>query len=299
MNSGKNPKFALYEFYFKRKIYWLTNNIVSDKQFVKIKHKIRLGETLNLTNPRTFNEKLQWLKIYFHDEVLTECADKLLARNFVSKRIGNHLLNPLYAIYEDVDEIKVSELPGEFVLKVTHGCGQNIICKDKNEVDWAFAFKALKIYMKSNHYYHGKEWAYKNIKPRIICEKLIKGIGNSPNDYKVFCFNGKPELVQVDVDRFSNHKRSLFDLNWNVIDVNYTYPRCDFVKRPKSLRDMLEYAKKLSLGFPFVRVDFYYENGQILFGEMTFYPDSGYNKFIPKNFDEYLGTLLELPVQVN
>jgi hypothetical protein len=269
---------------------------IPDDVYVKWQYKKTLGKELNLTSPVSFNEKLQWLKLNWKDKVLTTCADKYAVREYVKDRIGDHILIRLYGVYDGVEDIFLENLPESFVLKVTHGSGQNILCKNKKDVDWAYEFAFLKIYLANNHYYFGREFPYKNIVPRIICEELLDDGGKVPKDYKFYCFNGQPHFVEVHFDRYGQRKNNLYDMNWNLLPVEMTYPRyMGDVSKPESFEEMISYAKTLAKDMPFVRVDFYNFNYKVYFGEMTFYPACGMDKFSPENYDDIFGSMLTLP----
>lgn len=274
----------------------LAELLLDSETFVRWQYKLRTGRELKLNPPESLSEKIQWLKLYWRDEVATVCADKYAVRDYVQARLGPHVLNELYAVFDRVEDIDLNNLPRSFVLKVTHGSGQNIICTEKETLDWNDASNKLRAYLKQNHYYHGREWAYKNIAPRIVCEKYLEEDGEPPKDYKFFCFDGKPHLVQVDFGRFSTHTRNLYDLNWRRLDVELKFPRANVeLAKPLLFDKMLEYAARLAKGLPFVRVDFYHVHDQVYFGEMTFYPGNGMEEFRPLSYDYLLGSYLQLP----
>lgn len=265
---------------------------------LKSEFKRHAGYSLNLENPQTFNEKLQWLKLNWFDPKATICADKYSVRNFVEERGLSHILNDLYAVYDSVEEIDLDVLPDEFVMKVTHGCGQHLICTNKPEVDWEYEKKVFNKWLKKSHYFYSLEWVYKDIKPRIIVEKLIKtDDGKPPIDYKIFCFDGEPKNLFVATDRGEGTtKFDFYDCDWNLLTVKNHYPNSGrILSKPIQLEEMLEYAKVLSEGFPHVRVDFYIENGKVIFGECTFFHFTGSEPFEPLNFDYKMGEYLTLP----
>ena len=240
----------------------------------------------------------QWLKLNWKDPLATKCADKYLVREIVKEKIGEEYLNDLIGVYDSVDEIDIDKLPSKFVLKGTHGSGFNIICKDKTKMNWKEEFKKMERWLKRNYYLKKREWVYKDIKPRIICEKYLeeKEAGEL-KDYKVFCFDGEPKLIQVDFDRFKEHKRNLYTLDWEFIDaeIKYHSDKTVIIRKPKILQEMLELSKVLSHGFPHVRVDFYYCENKIIFGELTFFHGSGMELFSPDHFELKLGSFLKLP----
>lgn len=272
---------------------------VSDEQLIKKRFRKRLGREVNLKNPTKYNDKLQWLKLYWKDPLATKCADKYEVREFIEEEIGEKYLNELYSVYESVDEINLDELPNSFVLKGTHGSGYNIICKDKTLMNWEKEFKKMKRWLRNNYYWSKREWVYKDIKPRIICEKYMEDeTGKAPMDYKIFCFSGKPKMIQVDVDRFGEHKQNFYDIDWNFMNVeieNFSDQSVE-VERPKLLNEMLKLSEKLSKNFPQVRVDFYSFNNKIIFGELTFFHHSGMGKFFPPEFEEEMGSYFKLPI---
>ena len=269
-----------------------------DEYIIKKRFKKRLRRELQLGDPQGYNDKLQWLKLYWHDPVAIKCADKYEVRQYVADKIGNKYLNVLYGVYESVNEINLDELPKSFVLKATHGSGFNIICKDKTVMDWPKEFRKMRRWLKRNYYWKSREWVYKDIAPRIVCEKYLEEKDAADlRDYKIFCFGGEPKLIQVDFDRFKNHRRNIYDFEWNLMDVEIKYPRdaSIIINKPPNIDLLLDLSRKLSQGFPHVRVDFYLVNGQILFGELTFFHASGRGKFKPEEFELVMGEWLQLP----
>lgn len=272
-------------------------HIISNHKFISKRYQLKFGKKPNLTHPQSFNEKLQWMKLRWRDSRAVQCADKHTVREFVADKIGTSYLIENYGVYRHVEQIDLHVLPKSFVFKATHGSGWNILCKDKTLINWDNAFKQMRHWLRSNYYYCGREWVYKNIVPRIICEKYLQTeYGQSPSDYKFFCFNGKPEVIQVDLNRFSDHRRNMYDTKWNRLPFALEYPTApDEVRRPCTLEKMLDVASRLSAGFPFVRVDLYEANAHVYFGEMTFYPECGTGRFEPIAYDERLGELFHLP----
>lgn len=272
--------------------------LIPDALYLRTLYRSRTKSRLRLNQPLLFTEKVQWLKIHYRDPLMTVCADKYEVRGYVRKKAGNSVLNELYGVYDSTSEIDLEALPGSFVLKTNHGSGRTHIIEDKSKADWPAIFKDLEISLAGNFYYWAREWAYKNIKPRIVCEKLILEEGSPPRDYKFFCFNSVPKLIQVDYERFTGHKRNMFDTDWNLIPVTYIYPQmkeADSFSPPSNLSRMMELSRILSAPFPFARVDFYDVDNRVVFGEITFYPDSGFGGFEPKEFNRLWGDLLELP----
>lgn len=281
--------------FFQRVIFRISRRWVNDKQYAEWMMKRLLGGG-NLDNPNTFNEKIQWIKLYDRNPLYTQLADKYLVRDYVSNKIGDGYLNQLLAAYDNPDQIDFSSLPDSFVLKANHGSGTNIIVKDKSILDEKEVRETTRQWLSKNYYNAGREWCYKNITPRIICEPLLTDIYDQmPKDYKVFCFNGEPLCIQVDVDRFENHTRVFFDTNWQQQDFELFYEKpVKSVTRPDRLDEMMELSRKLAKDIPFVRVDFY-ALPQLVFGEMTFYPENGFGPFRPVEWDAKMGTFLRLP----
>lgn len=282
-----DPKGIYYRYFF------------SDEEVIKRHFKKAFGRKLNLDNPIRFNEKIQWLKLNWYDPLATKCADKYEVRSFVQERIGDKYLNDLYGVYDSVDEIDIDGLPDAFVLKATHGSGWNIICKDKNSMNWDKELKKMKRWLKTNYYWGTREWVYRDIKPRAICERYLSGEnGNPPDDYKIFCFNGEPKIIRVIYDRFTpNHGVNHYDVKWNLINIEWgkRLHNCKMVEKPKTLDVMLDLSKRLAKGFPHVRCDWYNIKDRIVFGELTFFPANGMKKIDPEEFEIEMGSWLVLP----
>ena len=278
-----------------------SRNIIymNDKKFLQKKYFLKFGKKLDLNNPKTFNEKLQWLKLYDRNPEYTKMVDKYAVRSYISKKIGQEYLIPLIGVYNKFEEIKFEELPNQFVLKCTHDSGSTIVCKDKNQFDFDDAKKKINRKMKMNFYYVGREWPYKNVKPKIIIEKYMEDNEQSElRDYKLMCFNGKVKCSFVCSERYSESglKIDIYDLEWKKMEVKRNHPNSSIeIAKPKNYEIMIELAEKLSKGIPFVRVDFYEIEGKLYFGELTFFPGSGLTEFIPEKYDNILGDMLELP----
>lgn len=271
---------------------------VNPEWIIKVNFKKRVGYTANLKAPKTFNEKLQWLKLYWREPKAAQCADKYGVRQYVSNQGYEHILNRLIDVYEEVDNIDFDSLPNKFVLKATHGSGMNIICTDKSKLDIQKSKKLMKKWLKQNYYFHSFEWVYKDIKPRIICEEYIETIdGKAPKDYKIFCFDGVPKMLFVASNRGKGTtKFDFYTCDWELLDLKQHYPRSGKQEeRPVALEEMLSIATGLSKGFPHVRIDFFYESGKILLSEMTFFHFSGTQPFEPIDYDYKMGEWLVLP----
>lgn len=274
-------------------------SFVPDKPMIKLQYRIKMGKKLDLKDPKAFTEKLQWYKLYYRKPEMTKCADKHLVRKYLAQKGYGDLSCKEYGVYDSPEQIKYNELPDKFVIKTTNGSGTNIICKSKNDLDIAKIADELKSWLKRDCYGLGREWAYKNIKPRIVIEEFLEdkeNVYDGINDYKFMCFNGKVECVVFDADRYVGHKRSIYDADWNYIDVGTDCEKLgDVVPKPEGFDEMKKIAEDLSKDFPFVRVDLYWLNHRAYFGELTFYPWTGYVVFDPDSFDLELGKSFVLP----
>lgn len=257
-----------------------------------------LGYRLNLDNPKTFNEKLQWLKLYYRNPLMTICADKVAVREYIAQKIGEQYLIPCLGVWDNPDDIEFDKLPNKFVLKVNWGSGQNIIVRDKAKLDINDARKKLAEWIKPirNHYFNFFEWCYKDIKPKIIAEQYIEQMDGNLLDYKIMCYNGVAKNLLICSDRYSGLKISWFDLNWNRLPFARKYPQSSKkFKCPPVFNQMIDISNTLASEFPFVRVDFFYMDDKLYIGELTFYPGAGLEKFKPHKWDKKLGDLLTLP----
>ena len=269
-------------------------NFIPDKIMIKIQYFIKNGTKVNLKNPKRFTEKIQLYKLMYRNNEMTKCVDKYEVREFVRKKGLEYILNELYGVWDNADNIDFDKLPNSFILKTTNGSQTNIICKDKNKLNIEETRKKLNGWLREKREKLGREWAYYNVKPRIICEKLLSyNIGEELPDYKFLCFDGEPYCLYFINGRKQGEKVNLgiFDLNFKQLpyfraDENELKTKQD---KPKNFEEMIEIARKLSSGFPHVRVDMYNINGKIIFGEMTFYDGSGYQRYQPDEFDYILG----------
>lgn len=269
----------------------------SDEAYIKNTYKKRFQKEINLVNPKTYTEKLQWLKLFYRDPNMPICTDKFEVRQYLSHLGYQDLLNDMIGVYNNAKEIDFDALPNQFVAKTTHGCSSNLICKNKSELDWESWIKIINSWLKLNLYAFGREWNYKDIKPRIIIEKLI--IHEPLIDYKFMCFNGEPKFLQINNDRDGVHYVDFYDINWNRVDFTYKkFTKSNHIlPKPPQFEQMKELAKKLSKPFPYVRVDFYNPTDKIIFGELTFFPGSGLLPLVPieNSYDKVLGKELVLP----
>lgn len=276
-----------------------SNLSTEDKKYI-IKHRFKkiMGYSPNIDNPKTFNEKLQWLKLYNEDPLLTKCADKYLVREYVKEKIGEEYLIPLLGVWDKPEDIDFDKLPDKFVLKVNWGSGQNIIVKDKSTLDIKETKEKLRNWLKpeSNHYYHGFEWCYKNIQPKIIAEEYMEQFNKDLYDYKFLSYNGKVKNLFIVSDRFNNKYIDWYDKDYNFLPFTRVYKNSPTgIPKPQNFDKMLKLAEILSKDFIFARVDFYSLESKIYFGEITFYPGNGQEKFEPPEWDYKLGEMLELP----
>ena len=270
---------------------------IPDELYLRIMYKIVTGKTLHLNPPKTFNEKLQWLKLHNRKPIFTQMVDKYEARKYIADRVGEEYLIPLLGVWNDVDDIDINELPNQFVLKCTHDCEGLAVCKDKSQFDFNEAKKTLKTALSRNFYYQGREWPYKNVVPRIIAEKYMHDEGEDQlTDYKVFNFNGVPRIIQVDYDRFNGHKRQFYNAEWNHMDISFHFPSdtTKVIPKPKCFDEMLKQARVLSKGFPHLRTDFYVIGDKLYIGELTFFHGTGMGKWTPDIFDAEMGDWLDL-----
>lgn len=278
---------------------------IPDEQFLKWKFKAIFGEELNLENPKTFNEKLQWLKLYDRRPEYTMMADKVAVREYIAKTIGEEYLIPCLGVWDDPENIDFDTLPEQFVLKCNHNSGLGMyICKDKSKLNIQKVKKELKKGLEQDYYLSNREWPYKNIPRRIIAEQYMEDEKTEElRDYKLFCFDGKVRAMFIATERQKageEVKFDFFDAEGNHLDVRQGHPNAKVVPDiPKTFVQMKELAKKLSVGIPQVRVDFYEANGKIYFGELTFSHFAGMVPFEPSAIDEQWGDWINLPKSVN
>jgi len=272
-----------------------------DKAYIKLYYRLRVGRKLNVRNPETLNEKLQWLKFNYRFPLQSIVSDKLLVRDYVKEKIGEKYLIPLLGSWKEYSDIDFSALPNQFVLKCNHDSGGLVVCTDKEKLNHEEAKRKIEKSLKSNFFYIGREYQYRNIKPMIICEKFISDNGKVPMDYKIYCFNGKPDVILVCRDRFSKntHRASylFFDQKWNFqpLDKGDENLQDVDIPKPENLDEMIEIAKKLSEDFMFARIDLYNIKGKIYFGEITLSPNSGFDPDIKYETDLMFGKKLEIP----
>lgn len=289
----KNPKkiiqFADYKGLF---------NFLPDKAYLKFMFRVNIGKKLDLDNPKTFNEKIQWLKLNDRKDIYTTMVDKYEAKNYVAEKIGEEFIIPTLGVWDKFEDIDFDKLPEQFVLKCTHDSGGLVICRDKSKLDIKNAKTKINKCLKKNYYKHGREWPYKNVKPRIIAEQYMEdsNTGDLP-DYKFFCFNGVVKAMFIATERFGKEetKFDFFDENFNHLPFTNGHPNADNpLKKPEQFEKMKELASVLSKGIPQVRVDFYEINNKIYFGELTFSHWGGMVPFNPEEWDEKMGEFIKL-----
>lgn len=279
-------------------------NKMTDEDFLKMKFKVIMGRKLDLENPKTFNEKLQWLKINNRKPEYSIMVDKYLVRQYIADTIGGEYLIPLLGVWNDPDEINFEELPDQFVLKCNHNSGTGMcICKDKNKLNIQKVRNELRRGLKEDYYLKSREWPYKNVSRKIIAEAYMSdGINEGLNDYKLMCFNGQVKATFVCNNRFSEKGLNVtfYDTDWKRMPFERHYPASvTEISKPVTYEKMVKLAEKLAQNIPFVRVDFYEINGKIYFGELTFFPGSGFEEFTPEIWDEILGGWMRIHEMVN
>lgn len=292
------PFKTAYQFYF--------THLASDKMYLKHVFREQMGYKLNLNDPKTLNEKMQWLKLNDRTDLHTQCADKIAVRNYVTKIIGDKYLIPMILETSDINYLKPDNLPDyPFIIKANHDSGSYKIIRDKKDKDWNNIRNDAKGWLKRNYYKYSKEWQYKNIKPKILIEKLLLNNNNQiPNDYKLHCIHGKVEMISVDLDRGSDfHSRNWFDRNWKrtpfkwssvYLDGKRTDPSDLSITKPICLEKMIDLSEKLAQPFKYVRIDWYELEEKLFFGEITFHHDSGLKPIEPFEWDLKLGSKINL-----
>ncbi len=276
-------------------------NWMPDRPYLEICYKIHIGKKLNLKNPKSFNEKLQWLKLYDRKPEYTKMVDKYEVKKYVADRIGEEYIIPTIGVWDKVEDIDFDKLPDQFVLKCTHDSGGLIICKDKSKLDIEEAKKKLKHFYNRKYFYLHREWPYKNVKPRIIAEKfMVDESGTELKDYKFFCFNGEPKALYIATDRGIDTRFDFYDMEFHHMDFTNGHKNSDkSIKKPAGFDEMVKLSKILSKSMPHVRIDFYDINGKVYFGEITFYHMSGFAPFKPEKYDKMFGEWINLPQKTN
>ncbi|MGM9551701.1 MAG: ATP-grasp fold amidoligase family protein [Clostridia bacterium] len=276
-------------------------NWMSDEKYIKIAYKAMTHKKLDLKNPTTFNEKLQWLKLNDRKDIYTTMVDKYLVKEYVKNIIGEEHIIPTIGVWDSFDKIDFDSLPDKFVLKCTHDSGGLVICNDKSKLNKEAAKAKINTCLTKNYFWQCREWPYKNVKPRIIAESYMEDNSGADelSDYKIFTFNGEPKTILTirggHLDE-SKTDRRMYDTDWNLLDVGFRGKPIvkESEPKPKELDEMLEYAKILSKDTKHLRCDFYICNGKVYFGELTFYHMSGFEQFEPEEFNTTLGNYIQL-----
>ena len=294
-----------------KKVLRKLTHLIPDKLYLKLKYKKRVGKKLNLKEPQSFNEKLQWIKLYDRNPNYSILVDKCEVKKYVADKLGKEFIIQTLGVWDKFDNIDFNALPNQFVLKCTHDSGGLVICRDKSKFDIEKAKKKINNSLKNNYYWHGREWPYKNVKPRIIAEQYMddfnpedEGYGNGLTDYKFFCFNGEPKMLYVSrgLENHATAQISFYDLECNEMP----FKRTDYagikgqLHKPKRLDDMILIAKKLAteIGSAFSRIDLYEINEKIYFSEITFFPCSGFLPFDPPEWNYKIGQWINLPKKI-
>lgn len=273
---------------------------IPDKAMLKLQYRIKCGRKLDLANPRRYTEKMQWYKLYYRDPVMQQCADKYQVRSYVQSKGLGHILNDLYAVFETPEDISLNQLPEQFVLKLSNGSSTNLICENKESLDLAQVQQTFRDFYAQSGSSAGREWVYQGGKAVTVAEQLLKDPSQpdgSLRDYKILCFGGEPAyIICVDGRHTDHYCHVVYDAEWNKqnVTIGQSSSAADYPK-PETLPQMLDIARKLSEDFPAVRVDLYSIEGKIYFGELTYFPWSGYMRFQPDDFDYQMGSKFVLP----
>lgn len=278
-------------------------NLLSDEAYLKFAFRAKVGKKLDLKDPKTYNEKLQWLKLYNRKPEYTQMVDKYGVKEYVANAIGEEYIIPTLGVWDSFDEIDFDKLPDQFVLKCTHDSGGLVICRDKSKLDKIAAKKKIERSLKTNYYLHGREWPYKNVKPRIIAEQYMEDEKTQElRDYKFFAFDGEVKALFIASDRFAGGEETKFDFfdeNFNHLPFTNGHPNANVLpEKPEMFEEMKELAAKLGEGIPQARIDFYEVNGKIYFGEITFFHWGGMKPFKPEEWDYKFGEWIKLPEKI-
>lgn len=273
---------------------------MSDVDCINAMYFRQIGHYPDLEHPKTFSEKMQWLKVHYRNELMPIVADKYAVREYLEQQGYGYLLNDLLAVYDDISKLDINSLPKRFVFKASHGSGSgwNCVVKDKAKVNWFLWKKFMRYWLRNDIAWQGREWHYATMKPHVIFEKYLEDKSGGLMDYKFYCFNGEPAFLQVNVDRgLPTSTQNYYDLDWKLLPFGKSQPHNPNanVECPDHFQEMIKVARELSKPFPYVRVDFYEANDRLYFGEFTFFPASGLPDFIPAEWDEKVGAMLTLP----
>ena len=293
-----NPRALYVHFALKRFEKKCKSVHLSDEEYLSYLFKIRVGKKLNLMNPKSFNEKMQWLKLYNRQPIYSVMVDKDAVKDYVSRIIGEQFLIKRIGVWKSFDDINFDDLPEQFVLKTTHGCGGMLVCEDKFKINPNQYRNSFEASLTDNYYFHSREWPYKNVVPQIIAEEFMRDGNNKVLPvYKFFCFNGEPFIAQViQNDKNSNETIDYVDMDYKLLKIRQNYPNSKRpLPMPSNFDEMKTICRKLTKGIPFVRCDLYSINGKTFFSEFTFFSDAGLERFYPEKWDYILGEKIILP----
>lgn len=275
--------------------------LLPDKWYLSLRYRAKFGKWPNLKEPKLYTEKVQWLKLYDRKPEYTEMVDKYEAKKYIANMIGDQYVIPTYGVWEKFDDIDFEALPERFVLKCTHNSGGVIVCLDKKNLNLIQAKNIIECSLKENYYWHSREWPYKNVKPRIIAEKYLyddEYPDKSIMDYKLLCFDGEPKLVYYAEENTDDPYSDIYDMDFKKIDLQFPEPNSEVVAvMPDKFEEMKTIARKLSKGLAHLRVDFYYVNGKVYVGELTFYHCAGLVNIQPEHWNRTLGDWIKLPIE--
>lgn len=273
------------------------SRLIPDEPYIKLKYYWAFGKWPDLKHPKTFNEKLQWLKLHDRNRSHINMVDKYEAKKFISSKIGDKYVVPTYGIWDSFDEIEFDLLPNQFVLKTTHDCGGVLVCKDKDKMDRTYIKEFLEKHLSFNYYWQSREWPYKYVKPRIMAEALLfdNYSCGALRDYKFFCFNGIPQFMYIAQDKADKPWTNFYDMNFNQLPiVMRDGPTEDTIKKPECFEEMKYLAAKLSEGMKHIRIDFYYSGGRVYSGELTFYHMGGFQEIAPPEWADRISSYLSI-----
>lgn len=277
---------------------WLENVKKTDLDCINSIYKSYCGHLPNLDNPTKFSEKMQWMKLHYRNDLMPIVGNKYTVRDYLEKKGYGYLLNDIIAVYFDIKDFDTSVLPDQFVLKASHSSGWNLVVKDKSRINWRIWKKHMEYWLTHDIAWNGREWHYGEMKPSIVCEKYLEDNSGGLMDYKFYCFDGEPKFMQLNVDRgLPTATQNYYDLDWNLLPFGKTHKHNPNIvaEKPAKFDEMVRLAAELSKSFPYVRMDFYEANGRVYFGEFTFFPCSGMPDFIPSEWDDKVGDMLNLP----
>lgn len=265
--------------------------LISDEKAIKLNYRRKCKKDLNLSNPQTFSEKMNWYKLNDKNPLMEKCADKVAVREYISNKGYEDCLNEVYGVFNKVQDIDYDSLPDQFVIKAAHGSHMNYIVKNKESFDWNRAKRMMKTWLHQDIAWSGREWVYKDIPKRIIIEKYLEDETGELRDYKLFCFNGKPTFLQIDVGRNTEHYRNYYDMNFSFLPMRDDVPSNESAvpNKPEKLQTMINIATDLAKPFQFARIDFYQVCNKVYFGEITFFHNSGITWFQPEEYDGIFG----------